>query len=185
MAGKGVAMDASQCTPTKSLTHLLRYLRWVLKCDGTAWHSKIRLLCHAAPQQQDFERQALPPSSLSNLITSSRDGICTYFVPFQSLISSEGSVSPWLDFVSLSCGYIYNTSISCETSAQKIKHKKQLAKAVCDQEYSRLSFSHKNKFITLAAVTALTAPNPVQPFTRLSTFGRYWTKSKREFSITE
>lgn len=86
--------------------------------------------------------QALPSSSLSNLTTSSRDGIGNYSVPCQSLISPKGSVSTHLDFVSLSRRYICNTPISCETSARNIKHKKQLAIAVCDWEYSRLSFCH-------------------------------------------
>lgn len=36
-------------------SHLLRYLRWVLKCANVAWWDiKIRLLCHVAPQQKDI-----------------------------------------------------------------------------------------------------------------------------------
>lgn len=104
--GWWVAVPSSRWAGMKSLTHLPRHLRWVSRCASTAWQDKIRLLHHVAPQQRDFETQALPPSSLSNLIASSRDGICTDFVPFRSLISSKGSVSHWLDFVSLSCGCI-------------------------------------------------------------------------------
>lgn len=171
---------------TKPLLTCLDIWDRFLKHSNVAWwDTKIRLLCHVAPQQKDFWDIGIISSSLSNLITFSRDGIGTYFVSCQSLISSKESVSPWLDFVSLShgCVYIYNTSSSCEMSAQKIKHKEQLAKGACDQDYSRLSFSHKNKFITPATVMILSSPSLSQTFTCLSTSVHNWTKSSFNFQL--
>lgn len=100
--------------------------------------------------------QAVPPSFLSHLIAFSEDGICTYFVPFQSLISSKG---PYLSDLILFPSHvdIYNTFISYRMPACKIKHKKQLAKAV-REECSRVSFPHNNKFITLLLLTRRQLP---------------------------
>lgn len=51
---KGGCTCLPACWDIKPLMHLLRYSRWVLKQANAAWWDKIRLLCHVAPQQQDF-----------------------------------------------------------------------------------------------------------------------------------
>lgn len=105
---------------TKSLLNCSDIWDRLLKhANMTWWDIKIRLLRHVAPQRKDFWDTGIISLSLSNLITCSRDGISTYFVSCQSLISSKGSVSPWLDFVSLSrgcvCIYIIHLSpVKCQ-----------------------------------------------------------------------